>query len=60
MATLSRNDKELIRHVMWFGKKTEQEAIEFCDQHCGDWRGTPLPKAKRLKSIASSEKEWEE
>jgi hypothetical protein len=60
MIELTRKDKALVNHVKQFGRKTEAEAIAFCDQHCGDWRGTPLPKAKRIKSISSGDKEWDE
>lgn len=53
MSNLNRKAKELIKHVRTHGSKTEEEAIAYLDQHCGDWRNTPLPRAKRIKSLGT-------
>ncbi|MGR5271332.1 hypothetical protein ACPV4S_05840 [Vibrio alginolyticus] len=57
MNGFTRQDKALIKHVRTHSRKTEQEAIAYLDRHCGDWRGTPLPKAKRIKSLGTGEVE---
>lgn len=57
MTKLTRKDRELINHVKEFGRKSEEEAIAYLDQYCGNWRGTPLPKARRVKSLGSGEVE---
>lgn len=51
---------ELIPCIMLHNRMSKEEAEAWADKHCGDWRNTPLPRAKRIKSIASDEKEWEE
>ncbi|CAA6687560.1 hypothetical protein [Lentimonas sp. CC6] len=45
---------------MKFRRCSQVEAEQWADNHCGDWRNTPLPKAKRVKSISNNEKEYEE
>ncbi|EMI4249372.1 hypothetical protein M2H05_15180 [Vibrio vulnificus] len=52
----------LISYIMAHlcAKCTQEQAEAWADKHCGDWRNTPLPKAKRIESISSNEKEWEE
>lgn len=57
MIEYTRKDKALIKHVKLHGRKSEEEAIAYLDRHCGDWKGTPLPKARRLKSLGTGEAE---
>ncbi|MDA0148834.1 hypothetical protein [Vibrio sp. LaRot3] len=57
MTEFTRKDRELINHVKQFGGKSESEAIAYLDRYCGNWQGTPLPKAKRLKPLGSGETE---
>jgi len=55
VSNVTRNDKALIKHVMLHGRKSESEAIAYLDRYCGNWRGTPKPKARRIKSISTPE-----
>ncbi len=57
MSNLNRKAKDLIKHVRTHGSKTEEEAIAYLDRYCGDWRNTPLPRAKRIKSLGTGEVE---
>lgn len=50
---------DLIEHIMVHRPCDQVEAEAWADRYCGDWRNTPLPKAKRIKSISSDEKEWD-
>lgn len=43
---------------MKFNRCQQEDAEAWADQYCGDWRNTPVPKAKRIKSVSSTEKEW--
>lgn len=56
----TKRPNKLIKHIMIHRKCDQSEAEAWADKHCGDWRNTPLPKAKRIHSIASDDKEWEE
>ncbi|NOH26482.1 hypothetical protein [Vibrio europaeus] len=58
--TKAKRPNPLIKYIMKFRRCSQIEAEEWADNHCGDWRNTPLPKAKRVKSISSNEKEYEE
>ncbi|SIO94814.1 MULTISPECIES: hypothetical protein [Vibrio] len=53
MTDFTRQDKQLIKHVMQFGGKSKEAAIEYLNHYCGNWQGTPLPKAKRIQSRAT-------
>ncbi|MFA0093452.1 hypothetical protein, partial [Vibrio sp. 10N.261.49.A11] len=59
--TKAKRPNQLIKYIMKFLRRScsQEEAEEWADKHCGDWRNTPLPKAKRIKSISSNEKEYE-
>ena len=54
-ASFTKADRKLIDHVKRFGGKTEEEAIIYLDRYCGNWLGTPIPKARRLKQLGSGE-----
>ncbi|TON12173.1 hypothetical protein CGH20_13735 [Vibrio parahaemolyticus] len=51
---------ELVKHIMVHRRCDRADAEAWADKNCGDWRNTPLPRAKRIESISSNEKEWEE
>lgn len=57
MSVLTRQDKALIKHVMQHSPKNEAQAIAYLDKHCGNWRGTPVPKARRLKLLGTGDME---
>ncbi|EMA8958632.1 hypothetical protein U5315_002714 [Vibrio fluvialis] len=60
MNKMAKRLNPLIIYIMAHRRCTESDAEAWADKHCGDWRNTPLPRAKRIKSVASDEKEWEE
>lgn len=57
MTEFTRKDRSLINHVKLHGGKSEDEAIAYLNRYCGDWKGTPLPRAKRIKSLGTGEVE---
>lgn len=38
---------KLIAYIMHWNRITREDAEAWADRHCGDWRNTPLPRAKR-------------
>lgn len=59
MKTRKKPPSKLIKQIMLHRRCDQDEAETWADRYCGDWRNTPLPRAKRIKSISSNEKEWE-
>ncbi|KFA96227.1 hypothetical protein HW45_19885 [Vibrio sp. ER1A] len=57
--TKVKRPNQLIKYIMAHRRCDQQEAETWADKHCGDWRNTPLPRAKRIESISSNEKEWD-
>lgn len=59
---MAKRPNQLITYIKAHlcAKCTQEQAEAWADKHCGDWRNTPLPRAKRIKSVASDDKEWEE
>ncbi|NOI14806.1 hypothetical protein F0252_12395 [Vibrio hepatarius] len=51
---------KLVKYIQVHRRCSREEAEAWADKHCGDWRNTPLPRAKRVISISSNEKEWDE
>ncbi|XDF79177.1 hypothetical protein AAFX60_018970 [Aliivibrio fischeri] len=56
----SKSSKELIAYIQTFNRCNKEEAEQWADKHCGDWRNTPLPKAKTIiKKVTDKEDEDE-
>lgn len=60
MSTQTKQAKALLTYIMAHRRCDQAEAERWADQYCGDWRNTPVPRAKRIQSVATDEKEWEE
>lgn len=60
MSKTAKRPNKLIAYIMHFKRCDQQDAEVWADKHCGDWRNTPLPRVRRVKSISSDDKEWEE
>ncbi|MDU9591566.1 hypothetical protein F7Y47_09655 [Vibrio sp. 1-2-3a] len=58
--TARKRPNKLIKYIMAHRRCSQDEAEAWADRYCGDWRNTPLPRAKRIESISRNEKEWEE
>ena len=57
----SKSSKDLIAYLVKFKRCSKQEAEQWADKHCGDWRNTPLPKAKTIiKKVTKKEEEDEQ
>ncbi len=59
-AQKAKRPNQLIKYIMVHRRCSQEDAEQWADRYCGDWRNTPLPKAKRINSISSDEKEWDE
>ncbi|WP_064669046.1 hypothetical protein [Vibrio nigripulchritudo] len=57
MKAFTRNDRKLINHVKQHSGKDDTQAIAYLDRYCGNWRGAPLPKARRAKSLGMAKVE---